>query len=684
MKEEMLMKKNVKYIAALASALLISLIGIAWEALYQSRIWLTVLGLLSLLPALLFTANTLLARKYIRKINAAKVADMQSYMLRHRAEAEKTSALFLRKLQRTRRITVIYAVFLWLLSACASLTAGMLYKIEPTLLYPCLLYASLPFYAVYIRIRKREPIRLDENTVILKKEEYPLIYAVAARAAKTLNCRGEITVILTFDCNAGIMHARNGYFLLLGAELLPILSEDELYCLCLHEFSHYSAENKASEDEMQYNDWITSDKNTPAFLSFVTNCFVYLDLRYLFDHLTYHYATSVAKETAADRDMVKHGDPEAAASVLLKLNYHTKFEWEGGVFNTIPVYAAEAPDPHYIRHQIEKFKNALPSRQADWDAMIERELLPNNASHPILRMRLETLGVEHPTCVSDESSPDYRAEREKALDLIDERLLLMQDTYEQDRKEKYIEPLARVNDWKDKGMPLSAEAYPDLVADMRQIGMNEEAEALCERAIEELDVNSSWHAYFMKGCSMLHRYDEAGAELIFRAVEANHNYLEEGLQVIGDFYCMTGKEKELNDYRERAVQLQQKEKDENSKIGFLSKDDRLSAEHLPEGMLENILSYIRSIDDGSIQNIYLVRKTISESFFTSAFIIGFDGGSNDSRYEIMHKIFRYLDTYPEKWQFSLFDLEEYPQIKFDKIEGSLVYSRANSDKSAKA
>ena len=95
-------------------------------------------------------------------------------------------------------------------------------------------------------------------------------------------------------------------------------------------------------------------------------------------------------------------------------------------------------------------------------------------------------------------------------------------------------------------------------------------------------------------------------------------------------------------------------------------------------MLEEILAYIRSIDNDSIQNVYLVRKTINESFFTSAFVIRFDGGTDEERCEIMHRIFRYLDTYPVKWQFSLFDYAEYPQIKFDKIEGSLVYSKNGS------
>jgi hypothetical protein len=49
----------------------------------------------------------------------------------------------------------------------------------------------------------------------------------------------------------------------------------------------------------------------------------------------------------------------------------------------------------------------------------------------------------------------------------------------------------------------------------------------------------------------------------------------------------------------------------------------LSAEQLSGEMLSEILAYIASIDGGSIQAIYLVRKTITDTFFTSAFVIRF-------------------------------------------------------------
>lgn len=674
------MKKTAMYFAAFGSAFLIWFGGVLWQTLTPTKILPIIFAAISVVPVLLLVTNLLLAKQYIKKINHTKVADMQGYMLHHRKEAEKTAHILLQKLQRSRHATTVYTIFIWLLAACVSLAGGMLYKMTSLPFYLFVLYAYAIFYVVYIRIRENEPIVLNENALVLQQKDYPLLYDTAYRAAQAMECRGEITILLSLDCNAGIVQSGKNYYLQLGIISLNLLSQEELYCICLHEFSHCAPKNRAIEYEMQYGAWLSSDKELSRFMRFFANLFAYSDIRYLFDHMVYQYATSVMKETEADRDMAKYGCPEVAASALLKFNYDDKFRWERGVLNEEALYAAEKPNPHCLRDHIKQFKQAIEARHEEWDKMVALEILPNNASHPILKMRLETLGVKSAKCIQEENSPAYQDEIEKALEFADKKLFEQQNTYEQDRKEYYLEPLHRVTEWEKNGMPVAAETFADIVSDLRQIGRNEDAEALCERAMQELDVNSSPHAYFIKGCALLHRYDEAGIDLVYHALENNYNYLEEGLEVIGTFCCMTGREKELLEYRERAQMLAQKDKDEYSETGFLAKDDHLSGEHLPDGMLEDILAYIRSIDGDIIQNIYLVRKTISNTFFTSAFVIHFYGGTDTQRNEIMHKIFRYLDTYPVDWQFSLFDYADYSNIKFDKIEGSLVYSKSDSDK----
>ena len=217
--------------------------------------------------------------------------------------------------------------------------------------------------------------------------------------------------------------------------------------------------------------------------------------------------------------------------------------------------------------------------------------------------------------------------------------------------------------------------YGDVVWALQQLGRCTEALELCQRAIAELPDAASCCGYFIRGLHRLHSYDPAGIEDIYFAIENNSNYLDEGLGAIGSFCCMTGNQKELDIYRQKAVELAQKQKDQYVHTGILTKKDRLTEENLPDGMLDGILEYIRSIDDGQIEKIYLVRKTITEDFFTSVFVVRFElQAEEDSCDRIIHKIFQHLDTCSD-WQFSLFDYREVSSVPVHKIKNSCVYSK---------
>lgn len=164
-------------------------------------------------------------------------------------------------------------------------------------------------------------------------------------------------------------------------------------------------------------------------------------------------------------------------------------------------------------------------------------------------------------------------------------------------------------------------------------------------------------------------------EDLYTAIAGNSNFIEEAMDQIGSFCCLMGLEKELEEYRGKALELAQRQKDEFSGLDMLTRRDNLSQEHLPEGMLEGILAYIGSISQDSIEKIFLVRKTITDQFFTSAFVIRFRPETpEDTKREVLHKIFRYLDTSTD-WQFSLFDEAEIPKGTVERVEDSCVFER---------
>ena len=77
-----------KYIAAYGSASVISLIGLVIGLLYQNTVLITVLAVASILPIFLFLGNFILARRYSAKLRGAKVAEVNRFMIQHRADAE--------------------------------------------------------------------------------------------------------------------------------------------------------------------------------------------------------------------------------------------------------------------------------------------------------------------------------------------------------------------------------------------------------------------------------------------------------------------------------------------------------------------------------------------------------------------------------------------------------------------
>ena len=677
------MRKNlVRYILSCLTSLAFSLPGVAIAAAGKRNVTLVVLfSVAFVLPLILGVIHFFSSRAFAKKYNSMSVAEVRKFLVAHRDEAALTAKKKQDELFRIRRATAVYSAFLFVLAALSSMLGGLIY--DTGLTAPVILYSGLVFYAVYSRIYKQEKIVLNEYAYVLDPNDNPTIYAVAHRASEVLGCRKEIVIFLSTDCNATVAQDCDHVYIQMGIRLLHVMSEKELYSALLHEFSHVAEKNSRAQSVALYNDFVCNqgERYTGAFF-LLPYLFIAFDHRYLFNNMLYQYANSVVAEADADSDMAKHGDLCATASVLRKLQYDNLYSWEDGSKDFDPIYAPDAPIDNFLTKQINEFRSAIEERHEFWDELIEREILANNATHPTLKMRLAALGASNLGLVEDDSSDEYRSELQKALEGFEAFIYKdVKKSYENDRKERYLDPLKRVSEWKEEQMPISAESYADIIEALKALGRIDEALALCDRAIDELDEESSAHAYFVKGCTLLCRYDPKGMECLYHAIENNKNYLEDGLNRMGMFCCFMGRETELAEYREFAARMTQTNVDENSKANFLARGDKLSADTMPDEMREEILAFIHSTDaDGIIENIYLVRKTISESFFTSAFVIHFYGGTDAQRNEIMHNIFRYLDSYPVKWQFSLFDYFEYPEVKVDKIPGSLVYSKSNSKK----
>ena len=644
------------------------------DAMFRFCTIVFLLGFLAF--AFLSRGNLFLYKNHSAKWKDMDAAATQKYIIEHRDSQTDIISKKLADVKRCRILTCIYAVFLTLFSLVIAFCIGVAYHVETFFLA---FYFMPVFYFLCGLSRIHFPwpsVYFKEDQTYVSSEDFPELYALAHKAADTLHCKGNIRISILSDCNAGIAKVGKTYSIQLGAFLLNILSKEELFTVLLHEMAHIAGSSSSSMKELDHYNWLRNDRNPNALSGLVSKFFLYPDSIYCFHYSLYQYASSLENEKMADRVMSTFGNPQCAASALLKLKYTDLFSWEKGTYDAESFYVSEEFSKNFLETEIEQFKNALSHRQESWYQLIDNEILSRNASHPTLKMRLEILGVSNPELRLPQTSDAYAQECFKAVRFFEELSYSIHEKYYKERrKQYYLNYLDLVNAWESDGKPLIPEAYRDVDHALRNLGRVTEANQLCERAICELPANASHYAYFMKGCYLLHSYDPAGLNFIYHAIENNSNYIDEGLDVIGSFCCLVGREDDLEIYRQRAIELAQKQADYYDEVSVLQKWDHLTGEQLPAELYEAIMQYIASIDHGHIAKIYLVRKIITNDFFTSAFVIRFEADSSEEiQEEILHKIFSYLDTCSD-WQFSLFHYDEVKDIPFDEIENSCVYTK---------
>lgn len=602
------------------------------------------------------------------------VSEANAFVLSHREQAEQTAERKLCQLRSIRLASNGYGLLLFLLGLFLSFLSGYLYRADSNSvgrMFGAAFLMAASFQQIVLPVPQAF---LEEIDGFLPEEDYPRLYALAHRAAEESGWHGPVRLYVMPLSGAGVGKVRDVICLRLGTLTLGMMTEEELYAIFLHEFAHEGGENRRINREEDYYTFISQGRSPNALSNLTSFYYSYSDSVYSLSYELYHYAASIGIETRADRMMARNA--EAAAASLMKLKYYDLYLWEGEARDDTPSFQSATPPKHLLTQELSGFLKALPWRREDWNAITPKELPARSATHPTTWARIRALGLTGLPDTDGLPSGEFGRECTRAIDSLDARMeAVMGAHYADSHREKYVEPLERVTAWEASGRPLTAEGYADIVADLQALCRVTDAVALCERAISELSPAAACHAHFIRGIHRLHCYDKNGLDNLYTAIAGNSNYIDEAMDQIGSFCCLMGLEKELEEYRGKALELAQRQKDEFSGLDKLTRRDHLSQEHLPEGMLEGILAFIKENDQDAIDKLYLVRKTISDQFFTSAVVVRFRPETTaETREAVLHRLFRYLDTSTD-WQFSLFDQEEIPKGLVERVEGSCVYRK---------
>ena len=672
------MKKVIRYILATLLALFVS--GYFFfsgnEGDINSSLSAVGIILLSVL-VLLALANLIFSAGLMRKVNKKSVREVRDLVTGKKLTDERSLLRQRRHINATIVGICIYCFLTFFLGVLTASFGGLLHDTPLGWILAVLSFYILFSYAFALFRGSEQP----QVFGYLRSKDYPALYGMLNRVRKKLGCRRRISLCSDGQFGASAFYQRNlgSYYINLGASLLPLLTEEELENMLIHEVAH-----------IRYGD-VRHTEALDLLRSFLCGALeavapfgVYFRLPaalILWCGSIDVAISSEISERRADRAILQYGNPSVYTGLLAKLGCKDLYDVEVERWMPEPEYLPEEPRQHPILRFAEAFRRAVSERLPFWRTLLDQELPPLMDSHPTFRERRESLGNHPYDVVFPAASADdpIGAELRRITETVEEGYRPdSPEEYAAAREEYYLKPKKLVDEWEAAGEPLwePDRMIPVIEAYMRLVRYDR-AEAICDRMLSEFpDDFGLTYARYIKGRILLDRWDPAGIALIDRALDDNNNYTDEGLQTIIVFCRWMNLPDELTAHREKLMDKSQHSIDVNDQFNSLTPKDRLSAETLPDGRLEEILNFIHGIDTGSaISDIWLVRKTVTDDAFTSAFVVRFrddteDGVLND----IMNQIFRHLDNDPSGWQYSLFLYEP----AFDRFLNSLpcrVYPR---------
>ncbi|MGM9647725.1 MAG: hypothetical protein ACI3YH_06315 [Eubacteriales bacterium] len=647
------------------------------EALKDSMGAVCVISLLLIVLTAVF--SFVRGKRYAKRLNEQRVTAMRDFMLSRKESAEADPDSVMKKIGKMQRLLwsfylqylILFIAFVFALGA-ADVTIG----VTTALLLGAYLLLTVGIHRMFIMGEKPD---FSEYT---PQECIPELYRIAESAADAVGVevKGKLRILLMPDCNAGICRMGKDVSLQLGTQLISVLGPEELYQILLHEFAHLQYETRVYKFGvsrayrfLNAGDGKLGDRLLDGLLCLPG---MMISVEYEICRMV----ISEHSERIADQVVRQKGNPTLASAALCKTVMGDLFAREIDSFITDHFYEAEEVRTDLNETVCNAFRSAILLRKDFWWSLLEKELTRPLGSHPIFRQRWEALGSPAFEITLPAEDSLYYADCLWAQRLISSRTVEnIKDDYPQLHQECYIEPLRRIEEFEASDEQLTAPEIPPILNAYGGLGRYEEQEALCDRLLAD-DRYSEYEtvaALYGKGIRLLARYDEAGADLIYRAIELNSNYMNDGLEQIAEFFHWMGLADRMEAHRAKAVELAQKYQDLGSHTGALEPSDHLASEDFDgDGRLPSMLEYMVEAGEGKLMEIYLVRKIISPDFFTSAFVLRYEmAATEEERNDIYDKVFHYLDNYPLDWQYSLFDYDEQIEKAIKKVDGSCVYRK---------
>ncbi len=537
------------------------------------------------------------------------------------------------------------------------------------------------FYMPLSLTLSARPARMDRSVLVLE-EELPALHALARRAAEAAGVRGGLRLEIPASAEVEVNRFGRTYVVILGTMALAVSTEEELYAELVGSFLPYATPKEIRREQREERaaamGSATVRPGSCLFDLFYANASVRLEWGRMLAHyprLYRQYGDMAARLRAL-------GLEQAFLDRYVKANMWRLFNFEYARHDPILLYETPKPPVDYETRLAVHYRRAMCERRAEWCRLLAGELHTDLSAALLVRELAEILGLGDRPLLSEVTFPaegsDYGHACAAAIALGDRRVTRdLAASYESARRHEYSEPVEVIATWEASDRQWPTPELSPVINAYRDLFRLDEAEALCDRILaEEPNLFAQAHALYVKGQILLHRYDADGIDFIYRSMDINKNYMENGLSSVEAFCALCGLSDELEAHHRRSVTLREAHSYNQYGAGTLTASDRLVREEELGDQLTDILGYMESVGGGYLERVYLVRKIVSEDFFTSAFVLYFAPGAGEEAIRRAYEaIFNYLDAYPVDWQFSLFFYNRETEAAVRRVEGALVWEK---------
>lgn len=343
--------------------------------------------------------NLILTFTTRRRMLSASMQDIKEDGLARREQIAKDpkpyEARILRRMRLLRLLNVCVILF-WAAFACGvcGLCAPRFPK-EDAYLF-CFLTTSALFcliaFVPLLSLTTHSQNRPQEMGVPLPRENYPLLSAVADRAAEEAGYGGKYVLVYGLGRETVSVAEQDGVcYVALPPLSARLLTGEELLTVLKHEFAHVRFRDTAWPKRLEAfkRSYLPEGRRALGFLQGLWFYGYALPICLDSDLFTQYH--SLALEEKADK-VAKVGRAECFAAALFKLELLAAyFRVPRGAVNEI--YAQEQPPEDFYKRLFTLFEGGMSAFLAQKEAVLLRTLPARSDTHPTLKQRLAACGV---------------------------------------------------------------------------------------------------------------------------------------------------------------------------------------------------------------------------------------------------------------------------------------------------